>query len=426
MAIPTEKHLQTFEGDIFQSKELAEQLLDNILLNMELPNCFGLYGNWGSGKSTIIHYMLEHIRTKSKNEYKSIIPVYFEPWKYEYTQEKDLLFALLSCIKNTIEKTTSEVLDTTWKRLLTDILVISSGVLRGITNIDVQTTIQDFKIFEDLIYKEHERWVDTTEEFKKHFQEIIQKVLQTNQAKKMIIFIDDLDRCLPDNTVKLIESIKNFLSVDTTLFVLAIDRRVVSEMIEKKYGLHGGYGDEYLTKIIPYHYSLPKKNMGRLLKEIIGLYPAITEYKNSQIKYIHDFLLSFCHEPRIAKHYLHQFCMSVTLSPDAKSLIYDDQTKEGIQLQYLFVASYLLTKYPNLFSKRNNEEILIHLGNCAQKEKEPSYNSIIQKNSSINIQDRKDIEKILRKTINLQPNDTIMNIERLNIAMNALSFLQYE
>ena len=358
MKFPTEKHLQDFQGDKFGYTDLSRKILDEILLEMELPNCFGLYGNWGSGKSTILHFVQEHLR---EEKYKGIIPVYFEAWQYEYAEQKDLLFALLNCIK---EKSGTN--RTLFQRLQVDAAAIAVGVpdllAGGKLGDFVGRVGSNLSKFEQRLLKEHKRWVDRIKEFKVEFSSVIKKALTKNNASKLFIFVDDLDRCLPENAVKLLEGIKNFLSVENICFILAIDRRVVGEMIEKKYGLHDGYGDEYLMKIVHYYYELPTVS----LKEAVASILATHDLKPTerQTAYIVNFLHEEAREPRKAKHIVHQFCMAVLLSREGRKELETDSTET--KLQYAFVASYLLTMFSSTFSLGNPLELLKNVRESAQ------------------------------------------------------------
>ncbi|MBU1131198.1 KAP family NTPase [Patescibacteria group bacterium] len=417
MKFPTEKHLQNFENDAFGYRELTRKILDDIIIEMEPPNCFGLYGNWGSGKSTMINYMIKHIED-TPAKYNFLTTVYFEPWKYEYSDRKDLLFALLACIK---EKCNID--PERWKKLMTDALVITSGLLRFTKVADVKKVKDDFKLFEDKIFEEHEIWIDKVRGVQKTFKDIVVKVLEETRSEKLIVFIDDLDRCLPENAVKLLEGIKNFLYVDNTLFVLAIDRRVMSEMIEKKYGLHYGYGGEYLTKIVHYYYELPKNDLSQIVKEILGSHGI--NFNEKQEKYINEFLKKFVSEPRIAKHLLHQFGMKIALSEKAQELIVDDS--DTIQLQYFFVATYLLVHFPHLFTAEDSRERLKNIQESAKQAKKPdrsrNYDDICSCDKSITPNERTRLEAVIYcpiKTDKEASSLPILDTERLNVALGII------
>ena len=346
---PTEKYLHDFEKDKFNYGPLSKKILDEILLKMELPNCFGLYGNWGSGKSTMLHYMRRHLANGSKNKYKEITPIYFEAWKYEYSDQSDLLFALLSSIQQH-----SGISAGVWKKFLVDVAVVASGVLRKSKIVDIKETAKDFELFESKIFKEHERWFDRVEGLQESFKTLIAQVLKKNKSSKLVVFIDDLDRCLPENAVKLLEGIKNFLLAENTLFVLAIDRRIIGEMVEKKYGLHYGYGEEYLMKIIHYYYELPTVTLKEVVDEVFSMHDIKSTER--QRAYVTEFLRNEAKEPRSAKHLLHQFGMSLGLSESAKQSIQEDN--QDVRVQYLFVASFLLTKFSKIFSTGDSKRVL--------------------------------------------------------------------
>jgi len=421
MLFPTEKHLQNLRMDKFGYKNLSKKILDEIILKMELPNCFGIYGNWGSGKSTIVHFMMEHLKGKQE-KYKTVTPVYFEPWKYEYSDHKDLLFALLKCIKKTLNVDDIKI----WEKVLIDAIAIATGVLRIGTGLDIQKSAEDLELIEKKTLKEHQTWIDKVEDFKETFQAVINKGLEKAKTSKLVIFIDDLDRCLPENAVSLLEGIKNFLATENTLFVLAIDRRIIAEMIGKKYDLHQSYGDEYLMKIIPYYFELPKIKLLNIAKEIIESYGL----KNTerQIGYIAEFLHNFGKEPRVAKHILHQFCMRVHISDEIQSHLNKDIFE--ISLQYIFVASFILHKFPKLFSTIDNRERLSRLANIrdsASLKKNPNkseqYKHIIDKDALISSKDRQALESIIQYSINrlgtANPEET-MDVAILNQAMEMI------
>ena len=76
----------------------------------------------------------------------------------------------------------------------------------------------------------------------------------------LVIFIDDLDRCLPDKTVQVLESLKLFFDKRGCVFVLGADIGIVQKAVAKHYedaGVTGESAKDYLEKVIQLRFDLP-------------------------------------------------------------------------------------------------------------------------------------------------------------------------
>ena len=198
-------------------------------------NLIAIYGKWGSGKSCLMK-TLENMIDKKK--YKT---VWFNTWMYE--KDKNLPFSLLKfIIKDDISE---KVLDT------------GKGVLESMvygTEIDLKFIKIHSKDAIDhaneLDNKEKSFW-EEVEEFKKEYRELSFK------GKKLIVFLDDLDRCDSNNIINLISSIKLFLSInENIIFILGIDREAVTLALQNKYNNDYNKADEYLEKIFPINFLI--------------------------------------------------------------------------------------------------------------------------------------------------------------------------
>lgn len=353
--LPTEQALQELKADKFKFDKLAKKLLDDYLLQMQLPNCFGIYGNWGAGKSTLLNFIKKHIEAEHSEE---VAVVYFEPWKYEHSKNSDLLFALINKIKVDLGISTQE-----WEKLEAKLLTIGNWALSKLPiSVDIKEIDESLQKFEEILLDKHQLWADETEALRKEFEGIISQALLTDSngnKRTLVVFIDDLDRCLPESAVRLLESIKNFLTVQDTLFVIAIDRRVVAEMIDKKYRLKNGYGDEYLMKIINYYYELPKVRLEDIARETIDIYEL--DIEEPIIEYFTEFLNRFCPEPRRAKHFMHNFCMRISMAEGELLAFTQDKTgrangsggENGSNMADVFLCMFLQARHPKVFSGDN-------------------------------------------------------------------------
>ena len=81
----------------------------------------------------------------------------------------------------------------------------------------------------------------------------IEGILKETVGKKLVIFIDDLDRCSMENTLAMLESMKLFLMVDNVIAVVAVDMEKIESAWGVKYGraAKDGTGAGYVEKLFP-------------------------------------------------------------------------------------------------------------------------------------------------------------------------------
>ena len=71
-------------------------------------------------------------------------------------------------------------------------------------------------------------------QFEEDFARVIKLYLP--QGGRLVVFIDDLDRCLPENAITVLESIKLFIGDANCIFVLGMDHDIVENGIQVRYG----------------------------------------------------------------------------------------------------------------------------------------------------------------------------------------------
>jgi hypothetical protein len=102
----------------------------------------------------------------------------------------------------------------------------------------------------------------------REFREVFAKLINATEKDRIVVLIDDLDRCLPENIISNLEAIKLFLNVEKTAFVIAADQDIVSGAINRQYkdmidltnpkNTSRGIGQEYMDKFIQIPYNIPK------------------------------------------------------------------------------------------------------------------------------------------------------------------------
>jgi hypothetical protein len=112
------------------------------------------------------------------------------------------------------------------------------------------------------VIKHHQAQLRHNEQFQREFARLVKEHFSD---KRLIIFVDDLDRCLPEKAIEVLEAIKLFLDVDGCVFVLGLDQQMIARGIETKYEKSGRLttdlfpvGEHYVEKIIQLPFLLPQ------------------------------------------------------------------------------------------------------------------------------------------------------------------------
>lgn len=242
-----------------------------------LPTTIGLFGDWGSGKSSILG-MIENIFENKSNT----LCLRFDGWLFEgYDDAKS---ALMTEIIRSIEKKVSdnEGIRRKAKKLLKRVNwfrvagLATKGVISLTTPLSsitvIPSLIQNFsdiankfgadpdKVKSEItkLIKPKERKIfENVREFRNDFESLIIE----SKLSPVVILIDDLDRCLPESIISTLEAIKLFLSVPGTAFIIAADERIVRNAIVQRYPIsqyqNQDLTQDYLEKLIQLPIKIP-------------------------------------------------------------------------------------------------------------------------------------------------------------------------
>lgn len=237
------------------------------LCSESCPQAIGIYGGWGTGKTSVLNLLQRTNEGKiGANRREDIHFIVVDAWKYE--AGGSLLVPVIVKLK---ELLAYEELPDAWqtitRRVLTaTALTVVDALLKKFTDLDRKTVKETFDEAEirdkqkdySGILLEWKRWTDEIDSTELAFEQIVEAILKRRNFRRVIVCIDNLDRCSPDQAINLLESIRNFFLVPGCAWVLAVDSDVVASYITKKYEDTGVDGYSYLDKVIPeqYHLSL--------------------------------------------------------------------------------------------------------------------------------------------------------------------------
>lgn len=254
------------------------RMLKNIITNDSmLPISIGVFGNWGSGKSSLMLILEDLLKTDPERATagERILQIQFNSWQFEnYENTK---YALIEHILKVMSDDVNEhrKLFTKCKNILKRIKWLSGISLifskaKEFLPTDLKSAVPTWDEMKDLIKEEDYKEVIRTSgslnstkiiaRFRTDFEELVKEA----QYKCVVIYIDDLDRCSPERVIQCLEAVKLFLNVSKTAFVIGADERIIEYAIEKHYpersqqeGEYRPFSD-YLEKLIQLPYKLPR------------------------------------------------------------------------------------------------------------------------------------------------------------------------
>ena len=260
-----------------------------IATNRDLsPSTIGLYGDWGSGKSSLMKLAQKKIEEKNteigdeKDSIKTLC-IEFNGWLFEgyedtktslcgvildaLADEKRFSKEITDYAKTLIKKIDfNKILGKSIKYGLDFFLTGGIGALTDLTLSSVLSTIKtnvsevQAKDLEEILNKFKKD--DKTRTEIKNFREEFKQLLQKSNVENVVVFIDELDRCLPDTVLEVFEAMRLFLFVEGMSFVIGADERLIQYSIKSKYkevpGNNLDSGKEYLEKVIQYPLYIPQ------------------------------------------------------------------------------------------------------------------------------------------------------------------------
>jgi hypothetical protein len=272
--------------DMLNNRAIAKTVAELIKECDDRPVSIGVHGDWGAGKSSILTMVEDELSAQKDG----IECIRFNGWKHQGFE--DAKIALMSAIvselteKRKPSEKAKDILKKLWKNinwlsvakatgnvafsaatgippigLLNNIVENLKGsvsdkekVATAIESVDEYLT--NAKVYEDN---------SMTKEFSE-FQTSFEELLKESKIKKLVVLIDDLDRCLPKVTIETLEAVRLFMFSKSTAFVIAADEAMIEYAVRNHFpdlpddgDIRTGfeYSKRYLEKLIQVPFRIP-------------------------------------------------------------------------------------------------------------------------------------------------------------------------
>ena len=329
--------------------------LKEILTSAKTPLTVGIFGAWGSGKTSLMRMLRDEIESEGKPKART---VWFTAWKYDRQEAlwRSLILRVLEAmvpretgegpreerpvlqdpspdqqrLMTLLEKLEESVYQSVewdelgdrhiqWWQFLSNISLAGIDIATALGSLGIATLLKGIAGSEDstpekikkaaeAISRESKQYQRRQLFHMEQFEATFKEAVGLIKEARLIVFVDDLDRCLPEKAIEVLEAIKLFLEVPGVVFVLGMDREVVQRGIEARYGhffsrhleRHAELpirGDVYLQKIVQIPFHLPSlaianldkfmarldKNLSEMTRQVFaqGLFPNPRQVKRA-------------------------------------------------------------------------------------------------------------------------------------------------
>jgi predicted KAP-like P-loop ATPase len=270
------------DTDFLNYSEIAELIVELIADDKLLPLSLGVFGGWGIGKSSTLN-LVDRLLAREEDKY---LIVRFDAWLYQ--DFDDARAALMSVISSALIKASpkgmreraGKLLKRVNKLRLLGLLAEGGAAAMGLPTFGAASRLieaggkavegkldeDDRGEAEDAAEKLTDRagklLAPTSEKepseeiaaFRREFGEVLKGL-----DRKLVVFIDNLDRCLPANTIHTLEAIRLFLFLPNTAFVIAADEDMVRHAVTEHFRDPGDrHVTDYLDKLIQMPVFVPR------------------------------------------------------------------------------------------------------------------------------------------------------------------------
>jgi hypothetical protein len=215
----------------------------------DTPMTIALQGDWGSGKTSLMNLIRKEVEKDAKTRV-----VWFNTWQYsQFAMSETLTISMIShFVECVVQKNTARAqsLKQAAERLGWGFFKTTAGAFTGGVAKDVMQNLEAARAGSSTF--------DSATQIRL-LKENLQEAVEEEEAERIVVFIDDLDRLIPIRAVELLEGLKLFMDLPKCVYILACDYQVVIQGLKDKFGSHGSEpkGKSFFDKIIQVPFHMP-------------------------------------------------------------------------------------------------------------------------------------------------------------------------
>jgi hypothetical protein len=324
-------------------KPMADILVD-VIEQTHPPFTIGVFGEWGSGKTTIMTLV------RSQLEERNAKTVWFNAWKYDGKEViwnaliQTIFFAMKENAPPAAPPDFGERVKTTATKLAIFAAKKATTFIPGgfVKPEDVDTVVEAFRPL-----SADDEQFDFINKFEQTFDQLVREYVGIEG--RLVVFVDDLDRCMPENAIQVLEAIKLYLDRANVTFVIGAERAIIEQGIRERYkGNIRLSAKEYLEKIV----QLPFVMRGLSQDAALGLITPATVVYQDDAPMRRLILSGTASNPRRIKRFINTYNVLSRISERAGTPV----TSHSHQLAIVLLVQM---QFPDIYDEMIREPGLI-------------------------------------------------------------------
>jgi predicted KAP-like P-loop ATPase len=290
---------------ILDFKDYADAIVN--MMRGSIPKfSVGIYGEWGTGKTTLMRIIEEKLKSDNK-----VLTIWFNAWRYE-REDQFAIIALMKTIayamgKHPIYKEIKPI-------IIRGIKIFTKSFLAEVASRYIgEKGVEEFKtklLPEMDFLAEVDRDTIYFDGINKIEMEMA-KIMEKYDGSRVIVFIDDLYRCSPKKALEVFESVKVFLGLEGFMYIIGLSHETISKLITAEYQNSGIKGEQYIRKLIQIPITIPEWNDVDIKELIHNLSTKLDDkYKEIIEKNMEVIASAVEFNPREVKRFINNFIVA--------------------------------------------------------------------------------------------------------------------
>ena len=304
---------------------LYSNAIVNIIKNSHPKFSIGVFGDWGTGKTTLINSVDKALQTD-----RDLVKIRLEASRYK--REMFPLASLLKSIAYTLPA--DKEFENLKQKLETSAINFLKRTPDILTSIISKYASEEDEISHEMINtfkKELNSKIQLIAELDRDtiyfdgFREInkeIKNLREDNPAFRIVIFVDDLDKCSPRKAFEILEMVRVFHDIEGFIYVIGLSHDMIVKLIKVGNSESSIDGERYIKKLIQVPITLPKwsnQDIVRLVKDLIKKGMIHDKFKDVVDKNIELISVAIDNNPREIKRFLNNFFVACEIFSGKKN-----------------------------------------------------------------------------------------------------------